>query len=225
MSKNQIKKDDTLENVEVALGKTEQFIENNQKLLTIIVLALVVVVGGYYAYQKLYLQPLDKEAQKEVFSAQLFFERDEYKMALEGDGLHPGFLDIIDQFGQTNVGKLSRYYAGVSYLHLGEFENAIEYLKKFKTDSPELAAVSAGAIGDCYLELGNKEESLDWYEKAVSYENLLTAPFYLLKQGMLLEQTGKNEEALKAYQTIKDKYKTSNEARQIDKYITRLALK
>ena len=225
MSKNQIKKEDTLENVEVALGRTEQFIENNQKLLTIIVLTLVIVVGGYYAYQKLYLQPLDKEAQKEVFSAQLSFERDEYKLALEGDGLHPGFLDIIDQYGRTKVGKLSYYYAGISYLHLGEFENAIEYLKNFKTKDSELAAVSAGAIGDCYLELGEKEKSLDWYTEAVSYENLLTTPFYLLKQGMMFEQNAENDKALKAYQIIKDKYKTSNEARQIDKYITRVALK
>lgn len=225
MSKNPIKTDDKLENVEVALGRTEQFIENNQKLLIIIVLALIVVVGGYYAYQKLYLQPLDKEAQKEVFTAQISFERDEYKLALEGDELHPGFLDIIDQYGQTKVGKLSHYYAGVCYMHLGEFDNAIEYLKKFKSKDADLAAVSAGSIGDCYLELGEKEKSLDWYTKAVSYESLLTTPFYLLKQGMLFEQNGENDKALKAYQTIKDKYKTSNEARQIDKYITRVALK
>lgn len=225
MSKTRSKQDDKLENVEVALGKTEQFIEENQKLLTIIVLALVVIVGGYYAYMKMHMQPLEKEAQKESYTAQVYFERDDYQMALDGDGVHPGFLEIMDQFGQTKTGKLSRYYAGISYLHLGDFENAIEYLKKFKTKNPELSAISAGAIGDSYLELGDKEEALKWYTKAVSYKNNLTAPFYLLKQGLLFEQNGQNMNALEAFQSIKNDYKNSNEARQIDKYITRVSLK
>lgn len=225
MSKKEIKKDDTLENVESALGKTEQFIEENQKTLTLIVLALVIIVGGYWAYKKLYVLPQNKEAQKLSFSAQLYFERDSFHMALEGDGINPGFLEIADDFGQTQMGKLSNYYAGISYLHLGEYENAIEYLKKFKTDNEELAAVAAGAIGDSYLELGDKEEALSWYSKAVDHKNLVTTPFYLLKEGNLYEQLGQNEKALESYQTIKDQYKNSSEAREIDKYITRVSLK
>jgi len=225
MSKTQNKQDDKLEHVEVALGKTEQFIEENQKMLSIIVLALVVIIGGFYAYKKMYVQPQEKEAQKEIFSAQLFFERDEYKKALDGDGVSSGLLDIIDNYGQTHVGELARYYAGVSYLHLGEFENAIEQLKKFSTDNDELSAVSEGAIGDCYLELGNKADALKWYSKAVDHDNILTTPFYLLKQGLMFEQNGDNEAALESFQLIKDKYKNSNEARQIDKYITRVSLK
>lgn len=225
MSKKQIKQEDTLENVESALGRTEQFIEENQKSLTIFILALVIIVGGYWAYKKLYILPLEKEAQKQAYTAQLNFERNEFQLALDGDGLNPGFLDIQDQYGKTKVGKLARYYAGVSYMHLGEFETAIDYLKKFKTKNQELAAVSAGAIGDCYLELDNKEEALKWYTKAVSYKNILTTPFYLMKQGNLYEQAGQNQKALEAYQTIKDQYKNSNEARQIDKYITRVSLK
>lgn len=225
MSKNKNKEDDALKNVETALGRTEQFIEENQKMLTIIVLALVLIVGGYWAYKQLYILPLDKEAQKQAYTAQLNFEHDDFQLALDGDGVNPGFLEIMDEYGVTKVGKLSRYYAGISYLHLGEFENAIETLKKFKTKDQELATISAGAIGDCYLELDNKEEALVWYAKAVSFENLLTAPFYLLKQGVLFEQTDQNQKALEAYQTIKEQYKNSNEARQIDKYITRVSLK
>jgi tetratricopeptide (TPR) repeat protein len=189
------------------------------------VLALVIIVGGYWAYKKLYVMPQNQEAQKLAFSAQLYFEKDSFRIALEGDGINPGFLEIADDFGQTQMGKLSNYYAGISYLHLGEYENAIEYLKKFKTDNEEMAAVAAGAIGDSYLELGDKEEALSWYSKAVDHENLVTTPFYLLKEGNLYEQLGQNEKALESYQTIKDRYKNSSEAREIDKYITRVSLK
>ncbi len=225
MAKNQIKKEDSLENVEAALGKTEQFIEENQKLLTIIVLALIVIVGGYWAYVKLYLQPQNKEAQKQSFAAQLSFERDDFQTALDGDGVNAGFLEIIDHYGHTKAGKLSYYYAGICYLHLGQFDNAIEYLKKFSTNDEQMAAVSAGAIGDSYLESGKKEEALKWYTKAASYKNNLTAPFYLLKQGLQYEQAGQNKKALESFLIIKEQYKNSSEARQIDKYITRVTVK
>jgi tetratricopeptide (TPR) repeat protein len=110
-------------------------------------------------------------------------------------------------------------------LQLGQFEDAIFHLKKFKTKEPRLNAISKGAIGDCYSELNNYDEALIWYAHAITVSDETTAPFYLFKQGILFEQTGQNEKALNAYQTIKDKYKTSTEARQIDKYITRVSLK
>jgi len=48
MSKKKIEENPTgFQSVENALSKTEQYIEENQKSLTIILLAIVVVVGGY----------------------------------------------------------------------------------------------------------------------------------------------------------------------------------
>ena len=218
------KQDDTLESVEFALSKTEKFIEDNQKNLTIIILALVILVGGFWAYKRLYKQPLETKAQKDVFYAQLYFERDSFNLAINGDGINPGFLDIIDEYSGTKAGKLSRYYAGISYLYLGMYEDAIKNLEKFKTKDTQLSAISMGAIGDCYSELGNNSEAIKWYSKSIAIDDEITTPFYLLKQGILFEQNGEKDKALKAYQTIKDKYKESTEARQIDKYITRLSL-
>lgn len=226
MSKKEKKAENSLENVEQALGRTELFIEKNQKTITIIVLALIVLVGGYWAYKKLYIEPLEVEAQRQVFYAQTSFSNDEYQVALEGDGNSPGFLEIIDTYGNTPIGNLSNYYAGICYLHLGEFENAINYLKKFKTSNIELKSIAAGAIGDAQLELGNKEEAVKAYNKAISSPTSeITTPFYLLKIGVVYEELGENEKALKSYQTIKEDYKNSSEARQIDKYITRVKLK
>ncbi|MDR2929210.1 MAG: tetratricopeptide repeat protein [Cytophagaceae bacterium] len=222
--KKHYKQEDTLENVEYALSRTEKFIEDNQKILIIVVLALVILVGGFWAYRKLYRQPLETRAQKEAFYAQLYFERDSFNLAINGDGINPGFLDLIDEYGSTKIGKLSRYYTGVSYLKTGNFDEAINYLKKFTTNDPKLKAISTGAIGDCYSELGNTNEAISWYAKAATVEDDITTPFYLMKQGILLEQGGEKEKALNVYQTIKDKYKTSSEARQIDKYITRISL-
>ncbi|WP_088654629.1 YfgM family protein [Geofilum rhodophaeum] len=224
MSKKETTVENNLENVEHALGRTEKFIEDNQKTLTIILLALIVLVGGYWAYKKFYEEPRNTEAQKSLFQAQQYFGNEEFQLALEGDGMESGFLDVIENSGGTQAGKLARYYAGISYLHLGDYESAIDYLKQFKTSNEELKSLAQGAIGDAYLELGNQAEALKQYNKAIAVNNAVTAPFYLMKKGLVLEAGGDKEGALESFQTIKDDFSESVEARQIDKYITRVSL-
>lgn len=223
MAKNQ-QHEDSFENVESALTKTEQFIEDNQKLISFAAIALIVIVGGYWAFKKLYMQPLQKEAQENVFQAQQYFQTDSFNLALNGDGMNLGFLDIIDQYGATDVGELAEYYAGVCYLNLGNYEDAIDFLNAFSTEEPVLNATAQGAKGDAYLELGDTEEAISWYKKASSLDNELVAPLYLFKLGLLYEESGQKEDALKTYTKIKEKYENSYEARQIDKYITRVKI-
>jgi len=217
---------DNLAEVESALTKTEQFLESNLKLITIIIGAIVIIAAAYLGTNKFYLEPRSKEAQEQMFKAQYYFEKDSFNLALNGDGTNPGFLDIIDDFGSTDAGNLSRYYAGISYLHMGQFENAINYLKKFDTDDLILGPIAVGAQGDAQLELGKSDKALDLYTEAYKMnENTLTAPIYMLKAGELLESSNKQAEALKIYDVIKQKFPESNEGQMIDKYIARAKAK
>ena len=217
---------DNLTEIESALTRTEQFLETNQKLIGIVIGAIVVVALGYFGISKLYFEPRQKTAQEQIFRAQEYFEKDSFKLALNGDGNNPGFLDIIDDFGSTKAGNLSNYYAGISYLHMGKYEEAIEYLKKFDTDDVLLGPISVGAQGDAQLELGKADKALDLYTEAYKMnDNELTTPVYMLKAGELLESSGKSDEALKLYETIKQKYAETNEGRSIDKYIARIKAK
>ena len=125
------KTEDQFEQVEQALSKTEQYIVDNQKSIMTIIGAIVAIVVLFKAYQNFYLLPLEKEAQTDIYMAELYFQKDSFNLALDGDGQYAGFLDIADDYGSTNVGKLANYYAGICYLHLGEYENAIEYLEDF----------------------------------------------------------------------------------------------
>lgn len=217
---------DNLTEVESALTNTEQFLEKNQKLITIVIGAIIVISVGYLGMKKFYLEPRGKEAQDQIFQAQNYFAKDSFNLALNGDGNNPGFLDIIDEFGSTKAGNLAKYYAGVSYLHMGKFDNAIEYLKKFSTDDLLLGPISIGAQGDAQLELGKTDKALDLYTQAYKMnDNQLTTPIYMLKAGELLENSNKSAEALKLYEAIKLKYPESNEGRSIDKYIARAKTK
>jgi tetratricopeptide (TPR) repeat protein len=217
---------DNLTEIESALTRTEQFLEKNQKLIGIVIGAIVVVAVGYFGFHKFYIEPKQKQAQEQIFQAQNYFEKDSFNLALNGDGSNPGFLDIIDDFGSTKVGNLANYYAGISYLHLGKYSEAIDHLKKFDTDDVLLGSISVGAQGDAQLELGNSAKALDLYTQAYKMkENELTTPVYMLKAGELLESSGKQDEALKIYETIKLKYPESSEGRSIDKYIARAKAK
>jgi tetratricopeptide (TPR) repeat protein len=216
--------DDSFENVESALSKTEHFIEENQNKLTMIALVIIVLVAGYWGAKKFYFMPNEKNAQNDIFFAQQYFEKDSFNLALSGDGQNAGFEDITKEYGSTKAGKLAIYYAGVSNLHLGNYQEAVDYLKDFSTSEEMVAATAAGALGDAYSELGQNDEAISQYKKAASFDNSLTAPTYLMKLGIMYEGKGDYKAAVAAYQEIKDKYATSAEARQIDKYLTRAKL-
>ena len=147
------KTEDRIVKVEEAFGKTEQFIENNQKIILIVVGIIVVVVLGFFGFKRFYLAPKEKEAQGQMFMAEKYFEQDSITKALNGDGNYPGFLDIIDQYGITKTGNLAHYYAGICYLKKGEFEKAIDHLKHFSTKDKIVGPMALGAIGDAYMEL------------------------------------------------------------------------
>ncbi|MFP4025924.1 MAG: tetratricopeptide repeat protein [Thiohalospira sp.] len=223
MSKKKISQQDQFESVENALSRTEHYIEQNQKSLTIIVLAIIVIVGGYLGYQRFVVSPKEKEAQSQMWMAEQYFARDSFNLALHGDGNYLGFLDIADEYSITNSGNLANYYIGISYLHLGQYEQAIEYLKKFESKDKMVAPIAYGAIGDAYMELGNAGEALKFYEKAANEsENEFTAPIYLMKVGFVHEYNEDYKKALEVYNTIKKDFPESAEGKQIDKYIARV---
>ena len=61
------KKDETIVDVVEVYSKTEKYIEENQKSLSVIIGAIVLIVGGFFAYKKLYVEPLEIEAQSQMF--------------------------------------------------------------------------------------------------------------------------------------------------------------
>jgi len=226
MVKKKSNQDDNLQELESALTKTEQFIEDNQMKITYAVGVIVVLVAVFLAFNKFYLQPKEEEALNQMFMAENYFEKDSFNLAINGDGNYLGFLDIIDDYGVTKSANRAKYYTGISYLRMGQYEDAIDYLKKFKTDDLLLAPVKAGAIGDAMLELGNSEDALKQYKKAYSEtENELTTPIYKMKAARLLESMDKLEEALKLYEEIKKDYPESAEGTTVDRYIARVKVK
>ncbi|MDX9909514.1 MAG: tetratricopeptide repeat protein [Bacteroidales bacterium] len=226
MAKKKARQTDNLQELESALTRTEQFIEEHQKPITYVIGALVLLVVAYLGFTRFYLHPREEEANSQMFMAENYFEKDSFNLAINGDGNYLGFLDIIDDYGLTKAGKLARYYAGISYLHLGQYEDALEYLNGFKTKDMLLAPITEGAKGDAMLELGDTTGALRHYRKAFSMnDNEFTTPIYMMKAANLLESMDQLDEALVLYRQIKEKYPESNEGQNADRYIGRIEIK
>ncbi|MFH1321944.1 MAG: tetratricopeptide repeat protein [Bacteroidota bacterium] len=215
-------KEETIVDVVEVYSKTERYIDENQKSLIIIVSAIVLIIGSYFGYKKLYVAPLEIEAQAQMYVAEQYFQQDSLDLAIFGDGNYLGFLDIIDDYGVTPSGNLAHYYIGICYLKKGEYENAIEYLNGFDSDDIMVSSVATGAIGDAYMELGETKDAISYYLQAANdNENKFTTPIYLMKAALAYEDLGKYKKAVSIYESIKENYPETKEGMEVDKYLAK----
>lgn len=214
--------DQRLENIGETLSRTEEFIFNNQKIIGIVITIVIVAILGFFGYNKYYIAPKSVEAAEQMFQAQQYFEADSLDKALYGDGNSLGFIDISSEYGMTKPGNLANYYAGISYLKKSDFEQAIDYLEDFDAGDHIISPMATGAIGDAYLELGDKDKAAAYYLEAANMDdNGFTSPLFLYKAGQVYELLGNYDKAINIYTRIKTKYYKSNEGRSIEKNISR----
>jgi tetratricopeptide (TPR) repeat protein len=216
---------DPIANVEDALTKSELFIEKNQKLLLMVLGGIIIVVGGIFAYRNYVVKPFELEAQAAIFRAEKYFEKDSFQLALNGKDKAEGFLSIIDNYSGTKTANLAHYYAAVCYLQLGKYQESLDQMEQFDADDVMLGAMSVGIKGDALMELNRTDEAIDMYVKAsATNENTFTSPMYLMKAGIAYEIKGDYAKALESYQKIRKEYFSSNEGREVEKYIARAEL-
>ena len=213
-----------IKNVEQTLTRTEHYLEENYKLL-LTILGTVILLVGIFWLGKLWLNKKNDEAQSQMYQAQKWLEMDSLKLALDGDGNYLGFLDIIKNYKMTKAGNLARYSAGICYLHLGEYDNAIDYLNKYSKKDKLIGSIATGATGDAFVETGDLDKGAAKYiEAAEMAQNAFSTPLFLMKAGQIYELQNKYADAIKLYTRIQTEYPESTEGTSIDKYIARVKL-
>lgn len=211
-------------------SKTEEWAVENQKYIIIGVGVVVLLVLGYLGYNKFVAEPKASEAMNEMFKAQQYFdqavngtEKDSlYNLALNGGEGKFGMLDIAKEYSGTPAANLANYYAGMAYLNLKDYKNAVKYLGEFSSDDQMLGPIAKGGIGDAFMQLNQPEEALEYYEEAAKMKtNDYTTPLYLFKAANVAMKLGKTDKALQNYKRIKDEFSSSAEAANIDVFIGR----
>ena len=204
-------------------GKLEALYEKNKKPIVYFFSFVAIVLIGFLGYKNFIIKPKEKEARSMIFMAENYFQVDSYEKALNGKPPSiMGFLDIIDEYGNTPTGNLAKYYAGLCYLHLGKYDDAVDYLKKYRTHSEIMKPLSLGALGDAYSQLKDYDAAAKHYLRAAKCKNnTFTSPFFYMKAGLTFETLQEYENALKYYEKIKKDFPKSQEAGKVDKYIGR----
>lgn len=215
------------------ISKSEQFIEKNKNLLIIIVVAIVVVVLGYFGIKKFVSEPRRAKANVEIFPAEQYFAfaaeaqgEGNYRMALYGDSTSNdkfaiGLLAVIDKYGSTPAGNRAKYEAGICFLHLGQYQEALKYLNDYKGKDQMTPILDEMMKGDVEAEQEHYDAAVKHYNKAAKMDsNPITAPFALFKAGLCYLKTNDKAKAAECFKQVKDNYPESSLVAQMDAFIT-----
>ncbi len=203
-----------IENTEAineTLNKSEEFINKNKNKIYSILGFLMILFLSFSIFSYLKTNQ-NNTAQEEMFQAVYYFEKDSLVQALNGDGNNYGFLEIIDEYGLSDAANLSKFYAGASYLKLGNYDNAIKYLNDFSSSDLLIQARAYSLIGDSYVEINDYENAIYYFKKASNENpNEFFTPNYLLKLALVYEEIGDLGSALDTYEEIIKEFKNSPE--------------
>ncbi|GFR80751.1 DNA mismatch repair protein MutL [Elysia marginata] len=185
-------------NLDSGASRSEQWVLKNQKFISAFLIVGVALALGYWGYTRYIKMPKEQEGVKASSNLERLFEkavnsaitreRDSlFKLVLEGTEEYLGVLAVIDEYSGTDVANLSYYKAGISFFNLRKYDEAISCLKKFDSKGDALlGSLSLMNIGDSFVQLDKLEEGLEYYKKAVAYNNnTLSVPVALFKAGQV----------------------------------------
>lgn len=210
-------------------SKTEAWVAKNQNYILGIIGVIAVGVLAFLAYQQFILGPKESNAANEMYYPQQYFDQalnnevakdSLYNLALNGGEGKYGFLDIIDEYPGTKAANLANYSAGMAYLNMQKYQEAISYLENFSSEDAILGALAKGGLGDAFMQLNQPGDALGYYESAMEHNtNDYTTPKFLYKAGVASLELGQNDKALQYFERIKNDFSDSDEANTIDAFV------
>lgn len=232
MSKQDTKKDETIVDIQQVASKTEQFFEKNRKTISIVMGGIVVVLGGFFAFQFLYKKPREVEASNAATRADLLVELDSIRLAVQGDANFEGYEAIAANYSGTKVADRAHFWCGVYYRDIAkDYNAALEHFKQASFDDEAMSVELTGCIGDMYVMSNDLEQGASWLEKAAKQANSsasrdFTGPLYNLKASKVYMELGNNSKAEALLQYVVDNYdKRSQEYGEAEKLLALLKAK
>ncbi len=220
------KKTERTANPEV-IDRAKNFWDRNNRTITIVGLAIILLGGGYLAYKKFFKEPNAIKASEAIFKAEDYYRMDSLNLALNGDGINPGFLKIISQYGGTKAGDLAHFYAGSIYLQMGDAAKAQKHLADFDTDAKQIQARAYKLLGDAYAEQGKNSDALNNYKKAAHHfeKDEMNSSEYLFMAAYFADRVVKDQkEAIALFKELKDKYSKTEKGFEAEKYLAQLGV-
>lgn len=190
------------------------FLKRNLVLvITGTVLFFLLAGGGVFYY--FHSQNLEDRASEHLVMAEAAFHRGDFEAALYGDNerITVGLQEIIANYGRTKAGNLARYYAAVAEAEIGNFEEALSYIERFR---PPSGILGVGPISFHAVLLANLQEyerATQTFLKAAEWDkNESTTPQNLLYAALTSIEAKNNALASELVNQIIEKYRDSEVA-------------
>lgn len=210
---------------EVVIEKAKDFWARNSKIILGVGGGLLVLVIGFFVYRNFFQKPKEEKAISKLYKAEEYYRQDSVNLALNGDGVNPGLLSIMKSYSGTEAANLASFYAGACYVKLGDFPNAIKYLKDFSTSSKPVQQRAYLLLGDAYADQGNSKEALDYYKKSANHfpEDEAGSSEALFRAAYLSARVlNDNSAAEDLFTQLKKKYAKTVRGQEADVYLAQL---
>jgi tetratricopeptide (TPR) repeat protein len=183
-----------------------------------------VVVGGWLAYQFLYLGPKNKEANEALWRVEQWVEMDSMNWVLQGNGEFIGAEELMNKYSGTAAAEKAKYYTACAKRNNGDFQGALDLFKDVDFNDNTVGVQAIGNAGDMYVELGQFDDAADWLQKAAkkamsSDSKDALAPVYLMKAARVQVERQDFSSAKELLQEVVDNFKRSQEIGEAQKML------
>lgn len=130
--------------------------------------------------------------------------------AARAKAANPLFVQVADHYDWLRVGKNAGYFAGLTYLDMGQTASAENELKK-AADSHDsgLEALAKMALAGLYRQTGRDDQAVEMYKEVIQNPTLTVPASSAKLQLAGLYETTNPIEAKKIYAQLKDQDKTT----------------
>jgi len=194
-------------------AKTIRFIQENQNRVSYVLIGIVVVVLGIFAFR--YFSGVTARKAYALFEEGLvhYVGQASQGQSTELDEMAKAkFGEVIREYGSTKAAKLTLpLYADMHYKS-GSYDKAVELyrqaLKAF-AEEPSILAIIWNDLGYAYEGKKDYQSAVDCFQKVIAFEgNFLKADAYF-NLGRMYEALNQNQKALEAFETVASNYADS----------------
>ena len=219
----------------------KNFWESYSKAIIYAGSALILLLAAYFGYQKFVKEPKELEAASVIFPAESLFDKmsqtgfnkDSVNIVLNGgviDGVNvTGLLKIVSKYGGSLNANRAEYMIGASYLHIKEFDKAVQHLNEYNSNGASQIEIKKYILlGNAYAEQKKTAEALSSYKKAatVNEKDAAFTADALITAAAYANYIGKPNDAIELYQKALDNYPTFSavQSGEVEKELAKLGV-
>lgn len=216
--KNIEESNNAIDNLNETLTGFGAKVQKNQKIIFIVAGILAVIVLGVLVYIYAFREPRIQAANEAISVADTNLALGNDSIALEE------YKKVVEEYGY-DAGNRAALQAAILLYDKQEYQAAIDYLKKFSSDSKVAGPAAYALEGNCYVNLEKYDDAVAAFKKAIekSNDNPAYTPYFMQKLATVYRAQKNYKEEAAIYEEMMKKYPSYGPSQGIDieKYLDR----